>query len=354
MERENNRMTFKFPQNNEDQPISKEPDHNQVETNEVEEDQQKDVQEKREVYDEKTEVDSEQTNETDVLNKEEDVEEEQKVEHNETINVQEKRKEWEQREGSQYEPVSMKKAPGLPFHKKRKFNFPKKRNKMPIPFQHIKMTGLIVLALAIGSLFGLPLLQVVTTSSPTDSAEQWMLSNEEESAPVQATEQSENDQDVQLSVDVVQAGAFSTVEAGQSSQQQLESEGYTSVLHAPASSDHVFLYVAVAASGQAADEYLPAFEADGLDVFVKSLDLTSTNADEEQRQATEEVKQIIEQALTSSEINSSITEQSQSVLQSSEEGSALYESLADAIENAEQDDAWVQAVVNFDGWLSSL
>ncbi|GAJ99218.1 SPOR domain-containing protein [Geomicrobium sp. JCM 19055] len=225
---------------------------------------------------------------------------------------------------------------------------------MTIPFQHIKMTGLIVLALAIGSLFGLPLLQVVTTSSPTDSAEQWMLSNEEESAPVQATEQSVSDQDVQLSVDVVQAGAFSTAEAGQSSQQQLESEGYSSVLHAPASSEHVFLYVAVAASGQAADEYLPAFEADGLDVFVKSLDLQSTNAEEEQQQAAEEVKQIIEQALTSSEINSSMTEQSQSVLQSSEEGTALYESLSGALENAEQEDAWMQTVVNFDGWLSSL
>lgn len=362
LERENNRMTFKFPQNNDDQRTSKEREHSQEETNEVEKVQQKDVQEHQDGYEEATETnnevtletDSKEANKTDGQNKEEAVVEDQSALHNETINVQEKRKEWEQLEGNHYDTVSMKKAPGLPFHKKRKFNFPKKRNKMTIPFQHIKMTGLIVLALAIGSLFGLPLLQVVTTSSPTDSAEQWMLSNEEESAPVQATEQSVSDQDVQLSVDVVQAGAFSTAEAGQSSQQQLESEGYSSVLHAPASSEHVFLYVAVAASGQAAEEYLPTFEADGLDVFVKSLDLQSANAEEEEQQAAEEVKQIIEQALTSSEINSSMTEQSKSVLQSSEEGTALYESLTGALDNTEQEDAWMQTVVNFDGWLSSL
>ncbi|GAJ99217.1 hypothetical protein [Geomicrobium sp. JCM 19055] len=135
MERENNRMTFKFPQNNDDQRTSKEQEHSQEETNEVEKEQQKDVQEHQEGYEEATEADNEGTletdskeaNKTDDLNKEADVVEDQSALHNETINVQEKRKEWEQLEGNHYDTVSMKKAPGLPFHKKKEVQFPEEK-----------------------------------------------------------------------------------------------------------------------------------------------------------------------------------------------------------------------------------
>ncbi|GAK03193.1 stage II sporulation protein B [Geomicrobium sp. JCM 19037] len=187
--------------------------------------------------------------------------------NHETVDVVQKKHEWEQK-GVQ--ETTSKKAPGLPFHRKKKPSGSGGPKRKGYGFDRVKFVGLIAAALLLGVVFGLPLLQIVTSSSPTDSAEEVMGTAEEEGA---TTSVGDEVTWAPLEVDVVQAGAFSSMEAGEDVQRQLVSAGYPAVLHDASDSEYIFLYVGMTEANQAEQDLMPEFEANGMDVYVKQLQI---------------------------------------------------------------------------------
>ncbi|GAK12593.1 hypothetical protein [Geomicrobium sp. JCM 19039] len=187
--------------------------------------------------------------------------------NHETVDVVQKKLKWEQK-GAQ--ETTSKKAPGLPFHRKKKPSGSGGPKRKGHGFDRVKFIGLIAAALLLGVVFGLPLLQIVTSSSPTDSAEQVMGTAEEDGATTSVGDEATW---APLEIDVVQAGAFSSMEAGEDVQRQLVSAGYPAVLHDASDSEYIFLYVGMTEANQAEQDLMPEFESNGMDVYVKQLQI---------------------------------------------------------------------------------
>ncbi|MDE8618118.1 hypothetical protein PY710_15375, partial [Listeria monocytogenes] len=254
--------------------------------------------------------------------------------------------------------------PGLPLHRKKKQKPPPAR-KRQWSLDRLKIPALIVAALIVGLLFGLPLLQVVTNFSPDTGADSNTVMQEQmvSNPPAAGTVEQENTEREELTLDVVQAGAFTSDEAGQEMEAAYAEEGFPALLHEDTEEEMVYLYVGMTDEGQAEEDILP--EMNDQDVFVKTVTMPSPGGDAEE--ATAEFESVLVSGLTATAPGASGEDAEDlaaeldldalsQVTDESDEGEELIQGLQSLKEdsNAANHENWMETTFLYDAWVRSL
>ncbi|SDI58398.1 hypothetical protein [Natribacillus halophilus] len=267
-----------------------------------------------------------------------------------------KRKEWEERDRQ-----SQMTSPGLPVHRKKKKTtetLPKRRWSV----RHWKIPALIIAALSVGLMFGLPLLQLATNFSLSSEVDTTGNVRGGEGSPMAADEEDSHEQ---LQVDIVQAGVFSTEEASREMEEAFSEAGFPTVWHE--NDDMVYLYAGMTAHGTAEDEVLPEVDDAGLEGYVKTLaiPIAAEGMDAETQQAANDIGETLLTGLEATRPGASAEEEEAGLdnmdmdpllNEDDEEAEVLSGALQglDEEENADDHEAWMEATLAYEEWTNSF
>ncbi|QDI91035.1 hypothetical protein EPH95_07435 [Salicibibacter halophilus] len=274
-------------------------------------------------------------------------------ERHEVVDLSEKRKEWAERDRK---PITN--SPGLPLHRKKKkpgAPFPRKRGS----FKHLKIPVTIAAALIVGLIFGLPLLHLATNFSLTsDAGTAGNVSGNQTGSMAVDEEETE-----QMQLDIVQAGAFDTNEAGQEMQEVFAEAGFPALLHED--EEMIYLYVGMTAQGEANSEVIPEIEEEGLEGYVKTLSVPvpSEGMDEETEQLARDTGEALLTGLEATGSGGDEKEAEEALMDMNAiegEGSQESERFSETIQalheegNAEDHEAWMEATMEYENWMNSF
>ncbi|WP_211202255.1 hypothetical protein [Salicibibacter cibarius] len=270
----------------------------------------------------------------------------------EVADLSEKRREWAERDR---QPLTD--SPGLPLHrKKKKPEVP--RSKKGGSFKHLKMPVTIAAALILGLMFGLPLLQLATNFSLTPDAGTAGSTSDAQSGSI-AVDEEEGMEEMQL--DIVQAGAFSTNEAGQEMQEVFSEADFPALLHEDENEEMIYLYVGMTARGEAEDEMIPEINEEGLEGYVKTLSvpIAAEGMDEETEQLASDVGEALLTGLDATspsgdreEAERALAAIDMDLLEGDERFSETIQALHEE-GNVEEHEAWMEATLAFENWVNS-
>lgn len=275
-------------------------------------------------------------------------------ERHEVVDLSEKRKEWAERDRK---PITN--SPGLPLHRKKKkpgAPFPRKRGS----FKHLKIPVTIAAALLVGLVFGLPLLHLATNFSLTSDAGTAGSVSGNQTGSIAVDEEEETEQ---MQLDIVQAGAFDTNEAGQEMQEVFAEAGFPALLHED--EEMIYLYVGMTAQGEANSEVIPEIDEEGLEGYVKTLSvpIPSDEMDEETGQLARESGEALLTGLEATGSGGDEKEAEEALMDMNAiegEGSQESERFSETIQalheegNVEDHEAWMEATLAYDNWMNSF
>ncbi|MBB6448345.1 hypothetical protein HNR44_000294 [Geomicrobium halophilum] len=280
----------------------------------------------------------------------------------EVIDLTQERKEWAGREKESVRRPQ-KESPGLPLNrKKKKTTVTSKKN---WSFQPFKIPVLIIAALCVGLLFGLPLLQVTTNFSLT-SEEITATFNDPGSGSGAAEDFSSEDQ---LLLDVVQAGAFETNEAGQEMKETFAEAGFPTLLHDIEEEEMVYLYVGMTPQGQAEEEVIPEINNEGLEGYVKTFSIPTSpeEADPATEELTSDLGASLIKGLTATapgengeEAEATMANVNMEALSTMSEDSEKAEELLQALQvlqeegNESDHEVWMEVTLAYEEWTTTL
>ncbi|QQK80940.1 hypothetical protein HUG20_14260 [Salicibibacter cibi] len=278
-------------------------------------------------------------------------------EQSEVVDLSEKRREWAERDR---QPLT--ESPGLPLHRKKKKS-EVARSKKGGSFKHLKMPITIAGALMVGLMFGLPLLQLATNFSLTSDAGTTGSTSGDQPGSIAVDEEEETEE---MHVDIVQAGAFSTNEAGHEMQEVFSEAGFPAILHEDEDEEMIYLYVGMTAEGEAEDEMIPEINDEGLEGYVKALSIPIPT--EEMDEETEQLASGVGEALLAGlgatspsgdreEAEHALAAIDMDSLEGDGQGDERFSETIQALHeeaNVEEHEAWMEATLAYENWVRSL
>ncbi|WP_078555366.1 hypothetical protein [Bacillus alkalicellulosilyticus] len=202
----------------------------------------------------------------------------------EIIDFREKHEERKERTQPFWDDGNHELAPKLPFNRKKQAKNKKslKFSLKSFPFS-ILLAGLS--AIIVGVSFGLMVLTIFTGESQATGE------NTQDAVSVESLIEAKQDGLPSLTVDVVQGGAYSTVEKGQEVVSSLKEKGLAGVL--VESSDPIYMFIGVGQDREYANALSQLYQQQGQDTYVKPFTVAPSSNDE----VKDEVKQFFQDGM---------------------------------------------------------